>query len=386
MSTRIQLGAKSRTAVPARVGAAHRSGSPGQASTTGRAHAVDSVDAATMPASLRMLGGMMDAYKQLFVSGRAARLLSPSNPVRHSGFELDPVVEQLERPAPDVLAVTLRAPDGRDLPSWRPGAHVDVFLPSGRQRQYSLCGDPRDRTRYRIAVRLIPDGEGGSRELHDSLWVGDRMRIRGPRNAFTLVDAPSYLFLAGGIGITPILPMVRAAGSRGRLVYAGRSRATMPFLDELPDADVRPDDELGPPDIAAIIASAAPGAAVYVCGPPAMLAAAQRCRFALDPTGSLHTERFSAPPVVDGRAFDITLARSGRTVRVGAEETALAAVRRVLPDVNYSCRQGFCGTCKVGVRAGDVDHRDRLLTAAEREDRMLLCVSRACGDALVLDL
>ncbi|MFE3224855.1 PDR/VanB family oxidoreductase [Nocardia sp. NPDC059228] len=339
-----------------------------------------------MPASLRMLGGMMDAYKQLFVSGRAARLLSPSNPVRRSGFELATVVERLERPAPDVLAVALRAPDGRDLPSWRPGAHVDVFLPSGRQRQYSLCGDPRDRTRYRIAVRLIPDGEGGSRELHESLRVGDRMRIRGPRNAFTLVDAPSYLFLAGGIGITPILPMVRAAGSRGRLVYAGRSRATMPFLDELPDAEIRPDDELGPPDVAAIIASAAPGAAVYVCGPPAMLAAAQRCRFTLDPTGSLHTERFSAPPVVDGRAFDLTLARSGRTVRVGAEETALTAVRRVLPDVNYSCRQGFCGTCKVGVRAGDVDHRDRLLTAAERENRMLLCVSRACGDALVLDL
>ncbi|MEV6098617.1 PDR/VanB family oxidoreductase [Nocardia sp. NPDC051981] len=339
-----------------------------------------------MPASLRMLGGMMDAYKQLFVSGRAARLLSPSNPVRHSGFELDTVVERLERPAPDVLAVTLRAPDGRDLPSWRPGAHVDVFLPSGRQRQYSLCGDPRDRTRYRIAVRLISDGEGGSRELHESLRVGDHMRIRGPRNAFTLVDAPSYLFLAGGIGITPILPMVRAAGSRGRLVYAGRSRATMPFLDELPDAEIRPDDEVGPPDVGAIIASAEPGAAVYVCGPPAMLAAAQRCRFTLDSTGSLHTERFSAPPVVDGRAFDITLARSGRTVRVGAEETALTAVRRVLPDVNYSCRQGFCGTCKVGVRAGGVDHRDRLLTAAERENRMLLCVSRACGDALVLDL
>lgn len=339
-----------------------------------------------VPTTLRVLGGAMDAYKRVFVSGPAAALLSPSNPVRHSGFELTTVVEKLEWPAPDVLAVTLRAADGQELPSWRPGAHVDVFLPSGRQRQYSLCGDPRDRRRYRIAVRLIPDGEGGSRELHESLWVGDRLRIRGPRNAFTLVDAPSYLFLAGGIGITPILPMVRAAGARGRLVYAGRSRETMPFLDELPDADIRPDDEDGPPDVAAIIASAEPGAAVYVCGPPAMLAAAQRCRFELDPTGSLHTERFSAVPVVDGRPFDLTLARSGRTVRVGADETALAAVQRVLPDVNYSCRQGFCGTCKVGVRAGEVDHRDRLLTAAERDDRMLLCVSRACGDALVLDL
>ncbi|BEK86388.1 PDR/VanB family oxidoreductase [Nocardia seriolae] len=342
--------------------------------------------AGAQPLGLRVLGGAMDAYKRVFVAGVAAPLLSPPNPVRRSGFELATVVEKLERPVADVLVVTLRAAEGRELPSWRPGAHVDVFLPSGRQRQYSLCGDPADRRRYRIAVRLMPDGEGGSQEVHEVLWAGDRVRIRGPRNAFTLVDAPSYLFLAGGIGITPILPMVRAAGPRGRLVYAGRSRASMPFLDELPEADIRPDDEFGAPDVAALIARAAPGAAVYVCGPPAMLAAAQRCRFELDPTGSLHTERFSAQPVVDGRAFDLTLARSGRTVRVGAEETALAAVRRVLPEVNYSCRQGFCGTCKVGVRAGEVDHRDRLLTAAERADRMLLCVSRAAGDALVLDL
>ncbi|GAB0102986.1 PDR/VanB family oxidoreductase [Nocardia sp. JMUB6875] len=341
---------------------------------------------AEQPLGLRVLGGVMDGYKRVFASGRAAPLLSPPNPVRRAGFELSTVIEKLERPVPDVLAITLRAVGGRELPRWRPGAHVDVFLPSGRQRQYSLCGDPRDRLRYRIAVRWIPDGEGGSREVHEALWTGDRLRIRGPRNAFTLVDAPSYLFLAGGIGITPILPMVQAAGARGHLVYSGRSRDSMPFLDELPDADIRPDDEFGAPDVAAIIARAEPGAAVYVCGPPAMLAAAQRCRFGLDPTGSLHTERFSASPVVDGRAFDITLARSGRAVRVGAEETGLAAVQRVLPDVNYSCRQGFCGTCKVGVRAGAVDHRDRLLTAAERADHMLLCVSRAAGDALVLDL
>nr|WP_326307176.1 PDR/VanB family oxidoreductase [Nocardia sp. CDC153] len=328
----------------------------------------------------------MDVYKRVFVAGAAAHVLSPSKPVRRSGFELATVVEKLELVAPDVLAVTLRAGDGRALPSWRPGAHVDVFLPSGRQRQYSLCGDPSDRERYRIAVRLIPDGEGGSREVHEGLWVGDRVRIRGPRNAFTLVDAPSYLFVAGGIGITPILPMVRAVGARGRLVYAGRSRESMPFLDELPDAEIRADDEVGAPDVAAIIATAEPGAAVYVCGPPAMIEAAQRCRFALDPTGSLHTERFSARPVVDGRGFDLTLARTGRTVRVGAAETALAAVQRVLSDINYSCRQGFCGTCKVAVRAGAVDHRDRLLTPAERADHMLLCVSRAAGDTLVLDL
>ncbi|MFX0577686.1 PDR/VanB family oxidoreductase [Nocardia nepalensis] len=341
-------------------------------------------DAASV--SLRMLGAIMDAYKSVFVTGGAAPLLSRPKPVRRTGFELDVRIESVERQTDDVVSLTLRAARGGPLPTWRPGAHVDVFLPSGRQRQYSLCGDPSDRFRYRIAVRLIPDGGGGSREVHERLRTGAGLRIRGPRNAFTFVDAPSYLFLAGGIGITPILPMVKAAGSRGRLVYVGRTRDSMPFLPELPGADIRPDDEFGIPDIAEFIARAEPGAAVYVCGPPPMLAAAQRCMFELNPSGSLHTERFSAPPVTDGRPFDIALARTGGTVRVAADETALTALRRRLPDTAYSCQQGFCGTCKVGVVAGSVDHRDRLLTRSEQADHMLACVSRAAGDELVLDL
>ncbi len=337
------------------------------------------------PAGLRVLGGVMDAYKRVFVSGPAAGLLSPPNPVRRSGFDAVVCVDRVERVAADVVALTLRSATGGALPAWRPGAHIDVFLPSGRQRQYSLCGDPANRWRYRIAVRAIPGGSG-SRELHESVRPGQRLRIRGPRNAFDLVDAPSYLFLAGGIGITPLLPMSQAAGRRGRLIYLGRSLDTMPFRHELPGAEIRPDDRYGVTDIAELIASAEPGAAVYVCGPPPMLEAAQRCRFRLDPTGSLHLERFSAPPVADGTAFDLTLARSGATVRVGADETALAAVRRRLPDIGYSCQQGFCGTCKVRVLSGAVDHRDRVLTDSERADQMLICVSRAAGDGLVLDL
>ncbi|MGW5139060.1 PDR/VanB family oxidoreductase [Nocardia beijingensis] len=335
---------------------------------------------------LRLIGDVMDVYRKVFVTGRAAAILSRPNTVRRTGFDLDTTITGIERAAADVVSLTLRAAGGGPLPAWRPGAHVDVFLPSGRQRQYSLCGDPSDRFRYRIAVRLIPEGGGGSREIHQSLRVGDRLRIRGPRNAFTFVDAPSYLFVAGGIGITPILPMVAAAGARGRLVYTGRSRETMPFLAELPDADIRPDDEFGPPDVAALLARAEPGAAVYVCGPPPMLEAAQRCLFDLDPTASLHTERFSALPVVDGAEFDLTLSRSGTTVRVAADETALTAIQRALPNTPYSCRQGFCGTCRVAVVSGAVDHRDRALTAAEREDQMLVCVSRAAGDHLVVDL
>lgn len=338
------------------------------------------------PSGLRLIGDVMDIYRKVFVTGRAASLLSRPNAVRRTGFDLDTTIAAIDREAADVVSLTLRAAAGGPLPTWRPGAHVDVFLPSGRQRQYSLCGDPSNRFRYRIAVRLIPEGDGGSREIHQSLRIGDRLRIRGPRNAFTFVDAPSYLFLAGGIGITPILPMAKAAGTRGRLVYVGRSRETMPFLADLPDADVRPDDEFGPPDVAALLARAEPGAAVYVCGPPPMLEAAQRCLFELNPTASLHTERFSALPVADGAEFDLTLARTGTTIRVAADETALTAIHRELPDVAYSCRQGFCGTCKVAVVSGAVDHRDRVLTAAERENQMLVCVSRAASEHLVVDL
>ncbi|MFC9999809.1 PDR/VanB family oxidoreductase [Nocardia sp. NPDC127526] len=333
--------------------------------------------------SLRALGIAMDLYKKVVTTPAVSR----PNPVRFHGFELNAMVEAVRAEAADVVSLTLIAPRRGSLPAWRPGSHLDVFLPSGRRRQYSLCGDPRDRRRYRIAVRRLADGDGGSREMHE-LRPGDPLRIRGPRNAFAFIaNAPSYLFLAAGIGITPILPMVHAAGSRGRLVYLGRSRATMPFLSELPpDADIRPDDETGGTDIAAILAEAKPGAAVYVCGPSPVLDAAQRHMFRLNPTGSLHTERFSALPVVDGREFDLTLARTGANIRVGDRETALDAIRRVRPDAVYSCRQGFCGTCKTRVLSGDVDHRDRLLTAGERTGHMLTCVSRAAGGPLVLDL
>ncbi|MFD3426336.1 PDR/VanB family oxidoreductase [Nocardia fluminea] len=333
--------------------------------------------------SLRAIGAAVDIYKRVFTQPA----LSPPHPVRHNGFDLDVRVEAVHAEADDVVSLTLAGAEGGYLPSWRPGCHIDVFLASGRQRQYSLCGDPRDRHRYRIAVRRIDNGGGGSQEMH-TLRAGDLLRIRGPRNAFTFVEtAPSYLFIAAGIGITPILPMARAAGSRGRLVYLGRSRDTMPFLTELPaGTEVRPDDEFGTPDLPALLATAAPGAAIYVCGPPPVLDAAQRSLFALNPTASLHTELFSARPVTDGKAFDITLARSGDTVRVDSTETALDAIRRVRPDVVYSCRQGFCGSCKTKVLAGSIDHRDRLLPPGERADHLLTCVSRSAGGALTLDL
>lgn len=337
-------------------------------------------------AALRALGTVMDVYRQVFVAGPVAPLLSRPKPVRRIGFDLDLVIVRAEQVAGDVVILTLADSEQRALPAWRPGSHLDIFLPSGKQRQYSLCGDPADRTRYRIAVRRIADGSGGSIEVHDTLGVGEEIRVRGPRNAFAFVEAPSYHFIAGGIGITPILPMVQAAaaaGAKWKMVYLGRSRETMPFLSELEalggDLDIRTDDEHGTPDLEKLLADAEPGSAMYVCGPIPVLNAAERIAFRANPTGSLHTERFSALPVVDGREFALTLARSGKTIRVGAEESALTAIKREIPDIAYSCQQGFCGTCHVSVLAGTIDR-------PRPDGQMLTCVARACSDSLVIDL
>ncbi|MFE6837222.1 PDR/VanB family oxidoreductase [Streptomyces sp. NPDC057705] len=296
------------------------------------------------------------------------------------------VVSRTE-PAEGVLQLALESPD---LPAWTPGAHVDVTLPSGLVRQYSLCGDPADGGRYTIAIRLVEDGRGGSREAHDQLVEGAELELRPPRNRFELLPAPSYVFVAGGIGITPILPMLRAATAAGAdwtLLYGGRSLDSMPFLDDLAAygdrVTVHPEDEVGLPDLA-LLAEAAPGTLVYCCGPePLMLAVTAA---APDPA-AVHLERFS-PAAAPGpaRPFTVELRRSGRVVEVAADETTLAAVRRELPATPYSCEQGFCGTCQHRVLSGAVDHRDELLTDQERADSMLLCVSRAKGDRLVLDL
>ncbi|KRB76478.1 hypothetical protein ASE01_16115 [Nocardioides sp. Root190] len=279
------------------------------------------------------------------------------------------------------------------LPAWEAGAHVDVVLPSGLLRQYSLTGDTADRSRYRIAVRRIPDGDGGSSEVH-GLKIGDELVLKGPRNAFPFIAAPSYLFVAGGIGITPILPMVRLSVAHGddwRFVYAGRDRASMAFLAEVealavtfPDrVEIWPDDERGVPDPRAIVARAPAGAALYCCGPPAMIDAL-RAEVPADNVEALHSERFSAPPVVGGEPFTVELARTGETFEVAGDQTLLAALLEVRPATAYSCRQGFCGTCPVQVVSGEVQHRDRF-GAEQRENQLAACVSRARG-TLTLDL
>ncbi|MEU9448106.1 PDR/VanB family oxidoreductase [Streptomyces sp. NPDC048277] len=279
--------------------------------------------------------------------------------------------------------VQLRLEGGR-LPGWEPGAHLDVVLPSGLVRQYSLCGDPADSSSYTIATRLVADGRGGSREVHEQVVEGMELEVRGPRNRFPLVDAPSYVFVAGGIGITPILSMVRSLpdGVAWRLLYCGRTRASMPFLGELAGDDrvtAVAEDEDGRPDLDAL--PVPEGAAVYCCGPEGLMAAVEE-RFP-----AVRLERFA--PCTDtagNHAFELELRRSGRTLTVPAESTVLAAVRAELPDTPYSCAQGFCGTCQQRVLEGEVEHRDELLTDTERADSMLICVSRARSGRLVLDL
>ncbi|MFC7975998.1 PDR/VanB family oxidoreductase [Streptomyces cinereoruber] len=297
------------------------------------------------------------------------------------------------RTAPAEGVVELRL-EGADLPAWQPGAHVDLVLPSGLVRQYSLCGDPADTGAYTVATRLIEAGQGGrggSREVHERLHEGVEIEIRGPRNRFPLVHAPAYVFVAGGIGITPVLPMLRAAEAAGadwRLLYCGRSRATLPYLAEVEAlggggrTTVVAEDESGLPDLG-FLADVPEGTAVYCCGPDGLMDAVGA---ALPEGRTPRLERFSASATTGGAPFEVELRRSGRTVAVAADQTLLDAVRAELPDVPYSCTQGFCGTCEQRVLAGEIDHRDELLTDTERDGSMLICVSRCAGKRLVLDL
>jgi ferredoxin-NADP reductase len=303
------------------------------------------------------------------------------------------VVDEIRVEAHDARSFRLVAAGGAELPSWQPGSHLEVLLPSGRRRQYSLCGDPTDHRGYRIAVRRLASG-GGSRELHDSVGIGTTLTVRGPRNAFPYVPATGYLFIAGGIGITPILPMVKQAavdGAPWQLVYTGRSRASMPFLDELAALDpsriqVRPYDQYGFPSSGAELLNYAPsGATVYCCGPGSMITNVRR-DLPASAAVAVHYERFSAPPVLDGQPFEVALKRSDRVITVPADRSALDVIREAVPDVAYSCQQGFCGTCRTRVLSGEVDHRDQVLTDHQRADTMTICVSRSRRDRITLDL
>jgi len=296
-----------------------------------------------------------------------------------------------------VVLIQLADADGRPLPAWSAGSHVDVLLEGLPARQYSLCGDPADHETYRLGVLRDENGRGTSRYLHDNLQVGDVIGVRGPRNNFPLRESPRYLFIAGGIGITPVLPMIRAAetaGAEWQLVYGGRRRASMALLDELAAygdrVSVRPQDETGLLDLAAILGEPRTDTLVYCCGPePLLLAVETAC--SSWPSHSLKVERFSAKPLSEPQPscpFEVVLKRSGLTLTVPPDRSVLETVRSAGVAVLSSCTEGTCGTCETAVLAGEVDHRDSILDDEEKaaQDCMFICVSRALSTKLVLDL
>lgn len=308
-------------------------------------------------------------------------------------YEAELIVERREFAADGVLALTLRHPLGEQLPAWEPGAHIDVVLGPDLERQYSLCGDPADRTTWRIAVLREPDGRGGSAYVHGQLGQGDKVRVRGPRNHFRLEPAPRYRFVAGGIGITPILPMLaaaEAAGAEWSLLYGGRTRNSLAFTEELSRygdrVTVAPQDEVGLLDLPSVLDAVPEGTLVYCCGPGPLLDAVEaRC-----PGGILHVERFQPKAQVAGAdsEFEVVLEQSGKTVTVPVGVSVLDTVRAAGVEVLFSCTEGTCGTCETDVLEGTPDHRDSVLSEEERAagETMLICVSRCLGKRLVLDL
>jgi ferredoxin-NADP reductase len=307
------------------------------------------------------------------------------------------VVKSRTDVAPGIVALELGTLDGSELPLWQPGSHIDVVLDGATVRQYSLCGDPTDRSIYRIAVLREEAGRGGSVRAHEHLLPGTPVITRGPRNHFAFEIAPKYRFIAGGIGITAILPMVRAAeaaGAEWKLAYAGRAPEGMAFAQELAD-DYPGKVELftratGRMDIAAQLANPDPVTDIYCCGPEPLMTAVEQASAGWLP-GALHLERFvprelGAP--LRAEAFEVDLLLTGKTVTVEPGVTILEAVEKAGALVLSSCQEGTCGTCETPVLEGTVDHRDSVLTADEQaaNDTMMICVSRAACARLVLEL
>ena len=313
---------------------------------------------------------------------------------------LDVVVSRLTHEAEGVVGVELRAAAGGLLPPFTAGSHVDVHLPGGLCRQYSLTNAPHEQERYCLGVGLAHDSRGGSRHVHERLRAGDRIQISAPRSLFGLhPEAEEHVFIAGGIGITPIMSMIEActaAGQRWRLLYCMRTRSRAAYLWRLAEhydqVHLHVDEEQGgPPDLARFLSSVPHAAHVYCCGPGPLMDAVGFA--AIDrPSGSVHFERFSADgatadAAADG-AFRIKLSRKGTTLTVPAGRSILQTLEDNGIELPCSCREGLCRTCETPLLAGKADHRDFVLSEEERQANtsIILCVSRALDDELVLDL
>ncbi|HJV41368.1 PDR/VanB family oxidoreductase [Caulobacter sp.] len=305
------------------------------------------------------------------------------------------------RVAEDIVRLDLVHAEGGELPSFSAGAHVDLFLGNGLTRQYSLCNDPADRDRYRIAVLREPSSRGGSAHVHDTLTEGAVLDISPPRNLFALDETGGeHLLFAGGVGVTPILAMahrLHALGARFTLHYCARSRSRAAFLDELAAApfaaavrltfDDEPDTRL---DLDTALASPTPNRRLYVCGPGGFM------RFVTEGAAArgwtpeqIRKEHFAAEASVgENQPFELLIASSGQVVPVPADQTAAQALEAAGVFVLLSCEQGVCGTCLTRVIEGQPDHRDTFQTDAEKAtgEQFTPCCSRALGPRLVIDL
>lgn len=289
-----------------------------------------------------------------------------------------------------------RAPDGGVLPPFTAGAHIDLHLPNGLVRQYSLCNTQQERHRYVVGIKRDPGSRGGSRYVHEQLKVGTIMEVSAPRNHFALhEEAQHAVLVAGGIGVTPIACMaqrLQAMGTSFEVHYSVRKRDEAAFLDVLPASalHLHVDAEHGnaPLPLADIVARAPAEAHLYCCGPAPMLGAFEKA-CAGRPSGHVHLERFSAAaPVAAEGGFTVRLARSGRSVFVGKGCTILDTLRQQGVSVQASCEQGICGSCETRVLSGRPDHRDSLLSDDEKAANqvMMVCCSGSKDPILVLDL
>lgn len=318
------------------------------------------------------------------------------------------LVRQIRFEGRGINSYELTDPDGRELPPFTSGAHIDIHLslPKGGEvvRQYSLCNDPAERRRYVIAVLNDAGGRGGSTGLHDTLHVQDIVTISRPRNNFTLDEsAAKVILLAGGIGVTPLKSMahrLEAAGVDYELHYCTKDRAFAAFEDEMRKLADRGrlhyhfdgGDPTRGLDIKQLLADPAPGTHVYYCGPSGFMQACAEAAAGWHP-GAVHFEHFKAPvdPAKAAAAappggFLVELASSGRLIEIGPDESIADKLNAEGVPVETSCQSGLCGTCKTRYKSGTVDHRDYILDDAERDEYMTLCVSRCEGELLVLDL
>ncbi|MGP5394897.1 PDR/VanB family oxidoreductase [Arthrobacter rhombi] len=332
---------------------------------------------------------------------KVATVSKPSEVAEENVFDVRVAERRLV--GEDIVALTLRREDGEMFPPWEPGAHIDVFLGEDSDgeplsRQYSLWGAVEDRTAWRIGVLKDPKSKGGSERVHSQLLDGVALQVRGSQNHFKLEPAGSYVFIAGGIGITPILPMVRQAERQGipwKLYYLARNRARLALLDELAELPqekvvLHCDEEVGMLDLAGITSALGINDHVYGCGPGPMLDALDAMS---KESGrwAFHCERFAAAPVAPGRIdlpFEVILGKTGTSHQIPAGVSCLKVLQEAGVDVDWSCSEGVCGTCETEVLEGDPEHRDSVLTDEERasNETMMICVSRARSSRIVLDL